>query len=357
MKFPAIILISALLVSCEEKAQEPPPAPPAAPAATPDEPEIEADALHTYSEEEKAALAAKASGVEKLLRTHAYDYDGSQNEAAWSDDEFFRHYAEALSHDMEAFVRETLLDDYIIGQQGKETIEADVAACRRSITQLVGAAKAAYTASAAWFEEDIKVLAETDDTTMYVQQFRHLLRQRLLRDLFILSQSSQLRWCSGIAENPDLGSVVNLPLPDLEAGIQNRCWMEQADSEGEANSVISQRLDDHIRAGREIIRKYAYRGTMEANIKLLEHAEAAWDAYRAAIGTAHTPSDNSYTTGSGTGLFLSRFDISMQLSHIRYLSHLIPLTNGGKQEYPESIDFTQFEDTPEAAEARSRRPG
>lgn len=152
MRVIPIILFSSLLVACDNKEQ-------AAPAPqqesvlqkqyVPEADTVLRQKTYTYAATEKAELFAKATGVEKLLRTNCFEYDCSQNEKAWNDEEFLRRYNDATTYDIERFLKDTFEDELVQeslenGEQEKLTAEA-----RKCISELQRAAKAAYTASLA----------------------------------------------------------------------------------------------------------------------------------------------------------------------------------------------------------------
>lgn len=349
MKFPSLVLLSIFLVSCDDHSQQST----AALAESASALEKANKAWQTMRADELAARAEKATGVEKLLRTSSHAYDTYHNSEAWSDEEFFRHYAEALSQDMESFVKNTLYDGYVVEQLGQARVAQEAETSRQSSTQLAEAAKAAYTAAMAWFEADVKDITPEKLRTEFVNNFRLLLRQRLLKDLFILGKRSAYEWCTGITEDATLGSAVKLVLPDFESGVKKRGWMGNTYSETKTYEMIAARLESQIQSGRDFIYGTMYE-TEEASatnngpgkadiIKLLEASEAAWNTYRDAITKAHTPVYNNIISGSATNTTNLRFGIDMQLSHLQYLGNIVSSAHNGQPVYPKPIDFTQYE--------------
>ncbi|MBR1982304.1 MAG: hypothetical protein IKA23_06100 [Akkermansia sp.] len=361
--FP-VILFSFLLLACDNK-EESAPAPQV--PATPPAPQLP----RTCTKEEKAALARQATGIEKLLRTDSFEYDCSLNKAAWNDDEFFRRYAEALNCDMESFLKETFEDEHVIETLGAEEIADDSATARKSISALVNAARDAYTAALAWCTANTQLNSSLNNEDV-LAGFRLLLRQRLLQDLFILSGGSQCYWCSGISENPDLESVVKLPMPHFEGCILERAAGGETPEYMKYNSLVTGRLENLVKSYRTFIVDSCYYNMIHTlvgldqdttspetdnAVKAFHAAECAWDTYQKAIATAHAPIYNSFVGGSGTGEFNTRFQVDMLLSQMQYLGYIAKSAAGSPPASPEPIDFTASEDTPEAAEERNNQPG
>lgn len=369
MRVLPIILFSSLLAACENKEESAPA--PQVPATPPEQCTPAPQPPRTCTKEEKAALARQATGVEKLLRTNPLDYDCPRNESAWNDDEFFRRYEEALSCDMENFLKETFEDDYVQETLGTEEIAADSATARKSISALVNAARDAYAASLAWCTANIQ-LSSSHNQEDIVSGFRLRLRQRLLRDLFILSGESQCYWCTGISENPELESVVRLPMPHFEGCILDRAAGGGTPVYMKYNSLVIERLENQVKSYRTFIVDSCYYNKIhslvgldqntispetDTAVKAFHAAESAWDSYQKAIATAHAPIYNSFVGGSGTSEFNTRFQIDMQLSQMQYLGYIAGSAAGAPPASPEPIDFTASEDTPEEAEKRNNQPG
>lgn len=375
MRILPIVLLSGLLISCgnkeqaapapQQKADQQAPCTPAADTAAPQQP-------YTYTAEEKAKLFALATGVEKLLRTNPSEYDCTQNEQAWNDEEFLRRYNEATACDMESFLKDTFEDDIV--QEGLEDGEKEAltAEARKCISELQHAAKTAYTASLAWFEADIRLGSYTRSQEV-IDTFRLLLRQRLLADLFVLGNSEgSCRWCSHIPENPDMESVVDLATAPFEAGILNRSALGGTPAAMKYQGLALLRFQELIRSYRAFIIDSNYRNKIhiligqdeEVNtpettraIELFLAAEAAWGTYLQAITNAHTPINIRAYAGSGTEMFISEFRLKMHVSHMAHLSTIVECAGGGVLTYSEPIDFTASEDTPQAAKARANIPG
>lgn len=367
MRVIPTILFSMLLVACDNK-KEDTATPPTTTQQVPSVPETKASL--TYTDAEKAELARNATGIEKLLRSNPIEYDCYQNEAAWSDDEFFRRYEEALTCDMEHFLQETFDDEHVIKTLGSEQVADDSSTARKSITALVNAAKGAYAAALAWRAEDAALGVYPNNELM--ARFRLQLRQRLLKDLFILGGQSMCYWSSGISENPDLDSVIDNKIPHFEACILDRAHTGGTMGYQKYNTLVIGRLEEQVKSYRSFIIDSCYYNrihtlighdhdtvspAIDKVVKLFQTSEAAWETYLNAISIAHAPIYNSFVGGSGTIGFNTRFQIDMLLSQMQYLGHAVKFANGGTPEYPAPIDFTSSEDTPQAAEERNNRPG
>lgn len=371
MRIIPILLFCSLLVACENK-EEAAPAPQETVAPSEQSGQETEQLSFTYTDAEKAELFAKATGIEKLLRTNSFEYDCYRNETAWDDEEFLRRYNEATTFDIEKFIKDTFEDEFVLESLEDGEREELTAEARKSISALQDAAKAAYTASLAWFEADI-MIGPNGRSRELVDNFRLLLRQRLLADLFILGNSEgSVRWCSHIPENPDMERVVNLTVAPFEAGILNRAALGGTPAAMKYQGLALLRFQELIKSYRSFIIDSNYRNKIhiligldeEVNtpetaraIELFEAAEAAWDAYLNAITDAHTPMYLSVYTGSGTGMFISEFGLKMHVSHMEYQAKVVKCAGGGILTYPQPIDFTASEDTPQAAEARANTPG
>ena len=86
----------------------------------------------TYSQEQKILLYNKAVGVEKLLRTPVELRYPVENKQAWTDEDFFAHYANALHEEMDAFIDEELRSAIYLEDYGKEQSDKDAAACKEN---------------------------------------------------------------------------------------------------------------------------------------------------------------------------------------------------------------------------------
>lgn len=354
----------------------------------------------TYSQEQKLSLYAKAVGVEKLLRTPTYRRNPFED--FWSDDEFFRQYADATKKDMNAFIENELKDEYYTSRFGKEQSNKDAAECNRQVQELISCAQEAYQASLTWFENELSIFAHQWDSTEELHpQFRVALQNRLLTDLFYLGQNTANRWAGSIIENNSQGSAVIRSFPSrFEAALAARGWSTTPGfTEAQYKVGLQQyKACNHYRdyilyelygAERnnpkpqteathgilvtlsEILTTLAHgkqnkpesdvhdekNAKYRKSIELFQLAEAAWEKYMKALDAILYPIDNDYFYGSGINGWCREFENNRLDSHNTYLLYLIHFAGNGLFPYSDPIDFTQYELTEEAAEALSKLPG
>lgn len=352
----------------------------------------------TPSPEQKLERYAKAQGVEKLLRTPTNRRDAQGR--LWSDDEFFQQYAEAIRHDMNAFIAEELKSDYYLIEYGQEQSDRDASECLRLTDELIQQARAAYRASLDWFEHELTIFGHQWEGTEELRpQFRVELHNRLLRDLFSLGQNEANRWVGSIRENQEQGSCIKKSFPtQFEAALSARGWsttpgfaesqhniyhQQQACVERYRNYILHnlyeiatpeerqtpppsmhRRLTNVFRAlfpqqteqQKLQLKPYAqndYRKAAELFLK----AEQAWDVYMKTLRTINYPISNNYFSGSGVSGWCLECDNGILDSHNSFLLYLMRFAGNGNFPYADPIDFAEFDFTEEAADASDKLPG
>ena len=70
--------------------------------------------------------------MEKLLRTPVELRYPVENKQAWTDEDFFAHYANALHEEMDAFIDGELRSAIYLEDYGKEQSDKDAAACKEN---------------------------------------------------------------------------------------------------------------------------------------------------------------------------------------------------------------------------------
>lgn len=332
----------------------------------------------TYTPEQKQALYQKARGVEKFLRTPLHLRDCSL-ENAWSDDEFFKHYAAAIEEDMEEFIKQHIQDSYYIEKYGQKQADEDSASCRKKVQQLVSDARAAYDASLKWHAADIANNSLHTELENYKTNFRNYLRNRLMQDLFRSAANNANYWMGYIRQNSVTPSFIpEMSVPDLALAIQSRSFYAE-------QYPAYQDLTTHSEKPTEY-RNYIFKSFYEAEVppdkrlfypeeenyedeakpappakpvlpptgKLFLEAEIAWSAYLRAIEEIHCPIYNWYLCGSGTGGWCNMFSESIEDSHELYLLYIIsnvadvgdyesPLTDFTASEYVDEEKLKQLE--------------
>lgn len=371
-----------------------------------------------YTPEQKLALYAKATGVEKLLRTPVEMRDPQFNEQAWSDDEFFVHYTAAIREDMEKFISEELNADHYLKRYGKEQQEADVAHCRQLVDKLSAAARAAHRASMNWFENELLISGHMYNGSVEVRHlFRIILQNRLLGDLFLMGHNAANLWAGSISENGYQGScLTDILSGDFVEAVAGRdcistqgyaitqyhkkefqlenltkyrrfilCDIYQDDAmppeqveyeEPEEEAPLIPEQEKRMCLSEKLAQAFAglFRKTPDATeqekyqpleaephyqkaAELFREAERAWIAYIKVLNNINYPVDNSLFSGSGTGGFIHEFAANAIQSHNSFLLDIISFAGGGIIPSVKTIDFTQYEETEEAAEIINQIPG
>lgn len=352
----------------------------------------------TYTPAQKQELYAKARGVEKLLRTPVKLRDYGRNEQAWSEEDFFCHYARALQEDMEHFIAEHLHSDVYLQDYGKQQAEKDAAECKRRVDELVKCARAAYQASLEWFVRDVGHNHQYNDKSELGLHFRTHLQNRLLMDLCTMGQNEGNWWVSGIHANYTQGGLPNncAATTEFEDALNLRNW--ECFSKRTVDAWLHHIEEETLHQYRQFIVRFIYNkeaeqasprpekreyrgmGQMLKNlffrseptpadylrkepenrdeeIALFNKAEKAWDAYLEAINNVNRPIENWYFSGSGVPGWCAEFNESMIRSQESYLLNVISFANDGNFSYTSPVDFTLYEMTEEAAEALNKLPG
>lgn len=352
----------------------------------------------TLTPAEKMELYTGAQGVEKLLRTPTDRRDGLKQ--LWSDDEFFRQYAEAIRHDMNAFIAEELKSDYYLEEYGQEQSDRDASECLRLADELIQRARTAYRASLDWFEHELTIFGHQWCSTEELRpQFRVALHNRLLRDLFSLGQNEANRWVSTIIENQELGTCLEKSFSEqFDAALSARGWSstpgfaecqynirkQQQDCVERYRNYILHNLYEiatpeeqeppapamHRRLAKvlhslfpgkteqqELQMKPYARNDYRKAAELFLKAEQAWDEYMQTLQTINYPISNNYFSGSGVGGWCLECENGVLDSHNSFLLYLIRFAGDGNFPYTNPIDFAKFEFTEEAANARNKLPG
>ncbi len=372
-----------------------------------------------YTPEQKQVLYAKASGVEKLLRTPTEMRDPYHNEQAWSDEEFFEHYTAAIREDMEKFIGEEIIGNHYLERYGKEQQDADIAHCRQMVDKLSAAARAAHRASMNWFENELRICGHMYSGTEVVRHlFRIMLQNRLLGDLFLMGYNDANHWTGTIYENGAQGSclthILSGDFVDAVAGRDNistqgyvTTQYHKKDSQLEKltkyrNFILCDIYQDEgmppeiIRYGeteeeealpiptqkkrmclseklaltfaelfgkttdapaQEMYQPVEAEPHYRKAAELFREAEKAWIAYIKVLNNINYPVDNSYFSGSGTGGFIHEFSANVIQAHNSFLLDIISFAGCGTIPSTKVIDFTQYEETKEASEMINQIPG
>lgn len=317
--------------------------------------------LHTYTDEEKAALAAAATGIEKLFRINPFEYDCVNNNQAWSDDEFFERYISVIREDIENYIM-GFDDEYYKSVISAEQIAQETEDCRRYVKELAESSRKAYDTALAWYDADF-ALNPSNNVNYQLQRnnFRNILRMRLLSELFTLASGDRTFWCSIFQENPYLPSAVDVSLDDFDRAVEKR-GMGTTMGDIMAHNHILDVLNKRIELERECIRTgiygdYGPSPQIEQVIQKFDASEKAWDEYRLALSGLLFPVYNAYYNGSGIPVWSGQFSIEMRTLHRKYLAWIAEAARGNYMQEVEMIDFTKSEDTPRAREARNKRPG
>lgn len=330
-----------------------------------------------YTPEQKQALYEKSHGVEKLLRTPVEIRD------AWSDDEFFQHYAKALHEDMDAFIAGDLTMAIGGGGYTEDDYKRESAFCKKVIDELLPKARAAYQAALKWHLCDLANHELSEKDFMH-ERFRMWLRNRLLNDLILLGQNEGNVWISIIEENPEQGSVVHHGRPSLiEEALAERadlCAAVACEEDGLASpnefelAYYRRCIVAYIYGVKDKKKPCAhfYQGVAGSFTAMLrrgaetprpevvlrfEQAEMAWDAYIDSLNEVFRPVSNFTFNGSGVGMWAAQISKELRLAQQSYLCTLMRIANGGSYVCSESIDFTQYEMTEEAKDALNQLPG
>lgn len=350
----------------------------------------------TYTAAQKQSMYEKACGVEKLLRTPQELIDCAASDQAWNDAIFFRHYAKALHEDMDSFAEEYIRSGMYRKNASANQKNQDISQCHQLADELVQRAYAAYLASLEWFNKDMAATGHTD-LALPQLQFRVALRNRLLKDLFLMSLNEGNHWVSGIRQNHEqgncLGCVYETP---FESALRKRGWgstpltVDQWLSNEETPSLLHRYREFIIRciykveddsptatesrpqeftgmAGlfNNLMTKLApppagpipHQTSLPPEVILFNRAEQCWDAYADAICRIQLPLESFSFSGSGVPEWEEDFRNAMEGSQEDYLLYLMEFANDGQFSAEQLIDFTQYELTEEAAEALSKLPG